>query len=92
MFIHKVLFRIAAKDVSTYKRDCRIWFREASQHPGFIGYRTLVRVDRKGEYASFYMWKSRSFHDRFMKKHHDRLVALSKCPVRVVGYFNYSSV
>lgn len=92
MYIHKVLFKIAAKHVPTYKRDCRLWHREASKHPGFMGYRTLVRVGRKGEYASLYIWKSRQHHVRFMKKHHDRLVSLSQCPVRVVDYFDYSSI
>lgn len=91
MFIHKVLFRIAKKNVPIYKRDCKIWKSEASRHPGFLGCETLERHDRKGEYASLYIWKSKKFHDRFMKKHHDRLVSLSKCPVEVVDYFNYSS-
>lgn len=92
MFIHKVVFRIAAKHVPAYRRDCRLWLREASKHPGFVRGVTLERVDRKGQYASLYIWKSRADHDRFMKKHHDRLVALSKCPVRVVDYFNYASI
>lgn len=92
MFIHKVLFKIAAKHVPIYKRDCLLWQREAAKHAGFVGYKTLVRMDRKGEYASLYFWKNRAAHERFMKKQHDRLVSLSKCPVQVVDYFNYRSI
>ena len=89
MFIHMVLFRIARKNVKTYKADCRIWKKEASHHAGFLGYHTLMRTNEKDQYASFYMWKSQGGHERFMKKHHDRLVSLSKCPVEVLGYYNF---
>ena len=92
MFIHKVLFRIQKRHVPLYRTDCLMWAREASRHPGFLGYRTLERTDHKGQYASLYMWKSRPHHERFMKKHHDRLVSLSKCPVEVLGYYNYRSI
>ena len=92
MFIHMVLFRIARKNVKIYKADCRIWEKEAARHPGFLGYHTLMRTNEKGQYASFYMWKNQGGHDRFMKKHHDRLVSSSKCPVEVLGYYNFKKV
>ena len=92
MFIHMVLFRIRRKNVKTYQADCRMWHKEASRHAGFLGYRTLQRTNEKGQYASFYMWKNEGGHARFMKKHHDRLVSLSKCPVEVVGYYNFKTI
>ncbi|HTL69707.1 MAG TPA: hypothetical protein VL404_00290 [Candidatus Eisenbacteria bacterium] len=91
MFIHMVLFRIRKKNVPVYVADCRIWEREAKRHPGFLGYKTLFRTNEKDQYASFYTWKTEKHHTRFMKKHHDRLVALSKCPVDVLGYFNFKT-
>ena len=92
MFIHKVLFRIQKKHVPVYAADCRMWAREAGKHPGFIRYQTLVRTNGKNQYASFYAWKAEKYHLRFMKKHHDRLVAKSKCPVEVLGYFNFKTL
>ncbi len=92
MFIHKVLFKIKKKDVRTYTRDCKMWAREAAKHPGFLGCHTLERTNEKDQYASLYLWKNEAFHSRFMKKHHDRLVSLSKCPVSVVGYFNFKTI
>ena len=92
MFIHMVLFRIKKKDLPLYRTDCRMWAREAKRHPGFLGYHTLLRTGQKDEHASFYMWKAPSQHLRFMKKHHDRLVSLSKCPVKVLGYYNFRTV
>ena len=92
MFIHMVVFRIARKNVKTYQRDCRIWEKEAARHPGFLGYHTLLRTNEKDQYASFYQWKSESGHTRFMKKNHERLVSLSKCPVEVVGYYNFKTL
>lgn len=91
MFIHMVLFRIRKADVKTYEKDCRMWAREASKHAGFLDYRTLTRVNDKDQYASFYVWKHERFHTRFMKKHHDRLVSLSHCPVKVLGYYNFTT-
>ena len=91
MFIHMVLFRIQKKNVRTYERDCRLWAKEARQHAGFLDYRTLTRTNEKDQYASFYVWKSETFHKKFMSQHHDRLVALSKCPVKVLGYFNFNT-
>ena len=92
MFIHWVLFGIRKKDVSTYKKDCRMWAREAARHPGFLGCQTLRRTNQRGQYASLYQWKSEKDHKRFMAKHHDRLVSLSKCPVQVAGYFNFKTL
>jgi heme-degrading monooxygenase HmoA len=92
MFVHLVLFRIQKKDVPVYKADCRIWEKEASRHAGFLGYHTLQRTNEPGQYSSFYLWKSETFHKRFMKKHHDRLVSLSHCPVKVLGYYNFKKL
>lgn len=86
-----VLFKIQKRHVPVYLKDCRLWAKEAGRHAGFLGYHTLVRTNEKNQYASFYLWKSEKFHSRFMKKHHDRLVGLSKCPVGVVGYFNFKT-
>ena len=89
MFIHMVLFKIQKKNVPVYVRDCKMWADEAKKHAGFLGYKTLSRTNEKNEYASFYMWKSQSYHTRFIGKHHDRLVSLSRCPVHVMGYYNF---
>ncbi len=89
MFIHMVLFKIKKRHVPTYVADCKIWEAEARKHKGFLGYKTLFRTNESGQYASSYSWKTEADHARFMKKHHDRLVSLSKCPVEVLGYFNF---
>lgn len=68
-----------------------MWAREAKKCPGFSGYKTLFRTNKKNQMASFYAWTEEGAHHRFMKKHHDRLVSLSRCPVEVVGYFNFAS-
>ena len=91
MFIHLVLFKIRKNHLPLYTNDCRMWAKEASRHAGFLGYKTLFRTNVAGEYASFYMWQRESDHHRFMKKHHDRLVSLSRCPVKVVGYYNFKA-
>ena len=92
MFIHLVLFRIQKKNIPVYKKDCKIWEKEAKGHAGFLGYQTLLRTNQANQYASFYQWRSEKQHRRFMDKHHDRLVSLSRCPVRVLGYFNFKTV
>ena len=92
MFTHKVLFRIQKKHVPTYLADCKMWGREAKKHPGFLGYKTLIRTNAKDQYASSYTWKAEKYHTRFMRMHHDRLVARSKCPVKVLGYYNYKKI
>ncbi len=89
MFIHMVLFNISKKYVATYVADCKLWESEAKKHRGFLGYKTLFRTNGKDHYASFYMWKMEKYHAAFMKKHHDRLVRLSKCPVKILGYYNF---
>ena len=91
MFIHMVLFRIRKPKVPVYVADCRLWAKEAARHKGFLGCHTLFRTNEKGQVASLYMWRSEKDHVRFMKKHHDRLVALSKCPVKVLGYYNFKT-
>ena len=91
MFIHLVLFKIKKKNVPVYLRDCKLWAHEAKKHAGFMGYKTLFRTNKKDQYASFYMWKTAAAHHSFMKKHHDRLVSLSHCPVEVVGYYNFKT-
>ena len=91
MFIHLVLFKIKKKNVPVYLRDCRLWAREAKKHSGFMGYKTLFRTNEKDQVASLYMWKTETAHRRFMKRHHDRLVALSHCPVEVIGYYNFKT-
>ncbi len=91
MFIHLVLFKIKAENVSVYTKDCKLWEREAKHQKGFLGYKTLFRTNARGHYASFYMWKVEKDHTRFMNKHHDRLVFLSRCPVEVLGYYNFST-
>ncbi|MBI4352788.1 MAG: hypothetical protein HY593_02565 [Candidatus Omnitrophica bacterium] len=91
MFIHLVLFKIKRKDLPAYVSDCEIWRKEAKRHEGFMGYRTLCRTDEKNQYASFYLWKSERDHRKFMKRHHDRLVSLSRCPVKVLGYYNFTT-
>jgi heme-degrading monooxygenase HmoA len=92
MFIHVVVFKILKKDVRQYMTDCRLWEREARKYPGFEACYTLKRDGEDDQYASYYAWRTRRDHDRFMKKNHDRLVSLSKCPVEVVGYFNFSPI
>ena len=91
MFIHMVLFKIKRKDVPAYVADCKMWGREAGKQKGFIGYKTLFRTNARGQYASSYMWKKEADHSRFMKVHHDHLVSLSKCPVKVLGYYNFKT-
>lgn len=92
MFIHIVLFRIQKRHVPVYKKDCLIWKKCARRHPGFLACHVLQRTDTPHQYASYYAWKSRRDHDRFMRKHHDRLVAVSKCPVKVLGYYNLTAL
>ena len=92
MFIHKVLFEIKKKDVPAYLRDCKIWGKEARKHAGLIGFYALVRTNQKNQYASLVLWKAESHNSRFMKKHHDRLVSLSRCPVKVLGYYNFKVI
>jgi heme-degrading monooxygenase HmoA len=91
VFIHLVLFKIRKQNVPTYIADCKLWEKEARRSPGFLGYHTLFRTNRKDHYASFYLWRSEKGHTDFMKKNHARLVSLSKCPVTVLGYYNFKT-
>lgn len=86
-----VVFKIKKRFVPTYVADCKLWGRTAKTWPGFLGYQTLFRTNQKDHYASFYRWKSQKHHRAFMKKNHERLVSLSKCPVEVIGYYNFVS-
>ncbi len=92
MFIHLVLFRIRKKNVPIYRKDCKIWEKEARRHPGFLGLHSLVRTNQKGQYATCFFWKAEKSNRQFMKKHHDRLVSLSHCPVEVLGYYNFADL
>ena len=92
MFIHLVLFRIRKKNVPVYRKDCRMWKREAARRAGYVACHTLRRTNAPGQYASVYFWKSEKHHRRFMDKHHDRLVSLSRCPVEVLGYYNFATL
>ncbi|MCX5704730.1 MAG: hypothetical protein NTZ92_01520 [Candidatus Omnitrophica bacterium] len=91
MFLHLVLFEIQPKEVAKYHADNKMWVFYARKTKGFIAYRTMKRVDRKNQYISVYEWKAKSYHDRFMKKYHDCLVAKSDARVKVLGYFNLKS-
>ena len=92
MFIHVVLFEIAPGEVKDYRADSKMWARHATQAAGFISYHTMKRYGHDNQYASVYEWKSKSHHDRFMRKHHDALVEKSKAKVRVEGYYNLKSI
>ena len=92
MYIHAVLFEIQPKEVANYHRDNKMWARYASQAKGFIAYRTMKRLDYKNQYVSVYEWKSKKYHDRFMKKYHDWLVIKSKAKVKVLGYYNLKAI
>ena len=91
MFLHLVLFEIQPKEVAKYHADNKIWSEYARKANGFIAYRTMRRIDHKNQYVSVYEWKAKSYHDRFMKKYHDCLVAKSGARVKVLGYFNLKS-
>ena len=91
MFLHLVLFEIQPKEVAKYHADNRMWAGYACKAKGFITYRTMRQVDYKNQYACIYEWQAKIYHDRFMKKHHDWLVAKSSAKVKVLGYFNLKS-
>ena|SRR3990167_8919993 len=106
MFIHSVLFEIAPRELSKYRRDCRMWAAYAAKAKGFIRYLSVQRLglleaqprpsgqrlDYKNQYASVYEWKEKNFHDAFMKKHHDWLVSKSQAKVKVLGYYNLKTI
>ncbi len=92
MFIHAVLFEIIPKEVSRYRKDCKMWVDYARKANGFLGYFTMKRADYRNQYASVYEWQSAGCHKRFMKKYHDWLVGKSKAKVKVLGYYNLKAV
>jgi heme-degrading monooxygenase HmoA len=92
MFIHAVLFQIKPQHVRIYKKDCRMWASYAAKAKGFLQYSTLKRVNEKNQYTSVYRWKAEAYHKRFMDAWHDKLVAKSHCPVKVLGYYNFEVV
>lgn len=92
MFTHAVLFEIKPKFVKAYIDDCKMWSGEARKAAGFIRYRTLKRVNQKNQYASVYYWEDKRSHFKFMKKNHDDLVKKSKAKVKVLGYYNFSTI
>ena len=92
MFIHAVLFEIAAKEVAKYRKDSLMWASYTKKAKGFIAYFTMKRYGYKNQYTSVYEWTAKPFHDRFMKKHHDWLVSKSKAKVKVLGYYNLKAI
>lgn len=92
MFIQAVLFEIEPKDVAKYRRNSRMWAAYAKKAKGFIAYFTMKRNGYEHQYASVYEWKSKSDHDRFMKKYHDWLVSKSKARMKVLGYYNLKEI
>lgn len=92
MFIHAVLFEIQPKEVAKYRRDSKMWAAYAKKAGGFIAYFTMKRFGYERQYSSVYEWKTKSGHDRFMKKYHDWLVAKSKAKVKVIGYYNLKEI
>ncbi len=91
MFIHAVLFEIKPQEAAKYRKDSLMWARYAKQAQGFVGYYTMKRQEHKNQYASVYEWKTRTHHERFMKKYHDWLVAKSCAKVRVLDYYNLTA-
>ena len=92
MFIHTVLFKINSSQVHAYRKDSKIWARQARKAKGFVAYFTMKRVNSQNEYASVYEWKSQACHNRFMERYHEELVAKSRAKVKVLGYFNLKTV
>lgn len=92
MFIHTVLFEIKPKEVKDYRKDSLMWASFAKKETGFVAYFTMTRHGYKNQYTSVYEWKNKSCHDRFMKRMHDWLVSKSKAKVKVLGYYNLSTI
>jgi heme-degrading monooxygenase HmoA len=89
MFIHAVLFEIKPGEVKDYRKDSIMWANYAKKRSkGFIGYHTMKRVNAENQYVSVYKWKTKNYHDVFMKKFHDFLVSKSKAKVKPLGYYN----
>ncbi|MBU1125154.1 MAG: hypothetical protein KKC84_03935 [Candidatus Omnitrophica bacterium] len=92
MFVHAVHFQVLPKEVAKYRKDSLMWAAHAEKASGFVSYSTFKRQGFKNHYISCYIWKAMKEHDRFMKKHHDWLVAQSKAKVKVLGYYNLKSL
>lgn len=93
MFIHAVVFEIKPSQVKDYRLDSIMWAKYAKKHSnGFINYHTMKRVDVKDQYVSIYKWKTRNYHDKFMKVFHDFLVSKSKAKVKTLGYYNLKAI
>lgn len=92
MFIHAVLFEINPAEVSDYRKDSKMWARQARKARGFISYLTAKRVDFRNQYISVYQWRRKKDHERFMEEFHDLLVAKSKARVKVLGYYNLKAI
>lgn len=92
MFIHSVLFDIGPDQTALYRADSLMWARYARKARGFISYHTMKRHDHQHQYASVYEWRTKSDHNRFMAKYHDRLVEKSRARVHVRGYYNLTSI
>jgi tRNA(Glu) U13 pseudouridine synthase TruD len=92
MFIHTVLFEIAPREVADYRKDSLMWARYAKKAEGFVAYFTMQRFGFRNQYASVYEWRSKRYHDHFMKKFHQRLVSKSKAKVKVLGYYNLKNL
>lgn len=92
MFIHSMLFEIQPEEVIQYRQDSKMWASHARKAKGFVAYRTMQRFDFKNQYASVYEWQTKSDHDRFMNKYHDRLVTKSKSKVKVLECFNLKAI
>lgn len=92
MFIHKVLFEIEPKEVSVYRKDCKMWAGYAKSAKGFVAFFTMRRLGFENQYASVYQWETKLAHDRFMKKFHDWLAGKSKSRVKVLGFYNLNAI
>jgi heme-degrading monooxygenase HmoA len=89
MFIHAVLFEIKPGEVKDYRKDSIMWANYAKKHSkGFIDYHTMERTGAENQYVSVYKWKTKNYHDAFMKEFHDFLVSKSKAKVKPLGYYN----
>lgn len=92
MFIHAVLFEVRPKEVRQYRKDSKMWAGYAKKAAGFVAYFTMKRLGFQHHYASFYEWKTKAHHERFMKKYHDWLVSQSIARVKVLGYYNLREI
>lgn len=92
MFIHTVLFEIKPKDVSTYRKDSRMWAKYAKKVKGFIACFIMRRNGYKNQYASVYEWKDRKAYMSFTNKFHDWLAEKSSSRVKLLGRYNLEAI